>query len=133
MIAGYVADLTATLRILSDDERSTDIRSVLGVLTSEGDTLLLPVTTLTQATIIADPDPEDLMWLLGFRACEIANLTNKDVFRVARQARHAARPHDTQLHHAHTAYLAMTRGWPVLTADPAGWAGYGHLELVEIP
>ncbi|GAA3310166.1 hypothetical protein [Nonomuraea dietziae] len=37
--------------------------------------MLLPVTTLAQATIISDPDPENLMWLYGFRACEVADLT----------------------------------------------------------
>ncbi|MGC5010174.1 hypothetical protein ACLQ2R_05375 [Streptosporangium sp. DT93] len=132
MISGYIADLTATLRLLSEDERAAEIRTALDLLTHDGDTLLLPVTTLAQATIIGDPDPETLMWLFGFRACKVANLGNQEIFRVTRQARHAPLPHEVPLHHAHTAYLAMERGWPILTGDPAGWAGYDHLELVQV-
>ncbi|GAA2657071.1 MULTISPECIES: hypothetical protein [Nonomuraea] len=132
MISGYVADLTAVLRLLADDERGEQIRIALDLLTEEGHTMLLPVTTLAQATIISDPDPENLMWLYGFRACEVADLTGEETFRITRQARHAPRPHEVPLHHAHTAYLAMERGWPILTGDAANWQGYQHLELFPV-
>ncbi|MFE3455008.1 hypothetical protein ACFXJ8_39400 [Nonomuraea sp. NPDC059194] len=132
MISGYVADLTAILRVLTDDDRGKDVRTALSLLTEDGDTMLVPVTALVQATIVADPDPEHLMWLYGFRACEVADLTSQETFRVSRQARHAPRPYDVPLHQAHTAYLAMERGWPVLTGDAAGWGGYHHLELLPV-
>lgn len=132
MIAGYVADLTAVLRLLADDEDGADARAALEVLTEEGHTLLLPVTTFAQAAIIADQPPEQLMWLFGFRSCVIESLTSQEIFRVTRQARHAPAPLDVPLHQAHAAYLAMDRGWPVLTGDAAAWKGYGHLELLQV-
>lgn len=132
MIAGYVADLTAVLRVLSVNEQGSDARHALEVLTQEGDALLLPVTTLAQAAILGDPDPAQIMWLFGFRSCVIEDLTREEVFRVVRQARHAPRPLDVPLHQAHTAYLAMDRGWPVLTGDAASWEGYGHLEIFQV-
>ncbi|MFI7707045.1 hypothetical protein [Nonomuraea sp. NPDC049480] len=132
MIAGYVADLTAVLRVLSDNEQGSDARHALEVLTQEGDALLLPVTTLAQAAILGDPDPAQIMWLFGFRSCVIEDLTRQEVFRVVRHARHAPRPLDVPLHQAHTAYLAMDRGWPVLTGDAASWEGYGHLEFFQV-
>lgn len=132
MIAGYVADLAAVLRLLADDEDGADARTALEVLTEDGHTLLLPVTTFTQAAITADPDPAQLMWLFGFRSCVIEDLNGQEIFRVTRQARQAPRPLEVSLHHAHTAYLAMDRGWPVLTGDAAGWKGYGHLEFIQV-
>ncbi|GIH79663.1 hypothetical protein [Planobispora longispora] len=86
---------------------------------------------LTAVPHLLDAD-ERVMWLYGFRACEVADHTGREAFRVAAQSRFAARPHDVPLHLAHTAHLAVSRGWPVLTADPAGWAGYDHLELVHL-
>ncbi|MFD0659295.1 hypothetical protein [Thermocatellispora tengchongensis] len=115
-----------------DDDGGEDARTALDVLTEDGDTLLLPSTTLAQAIIVGDPDPENVMWLFGFHSCIVAGLTEQDIFRVARQARRAPRPQDVPSHHAHTAYLAMDRGWPVLTGDAASWAGYGHLEFFQV-
>jgi hypothetical protein len=132
VIAGYVADLTATLRLLADDDEGSQARIALEVLTEDGHALLLPITTLAQAAILGDPDPENLMWLFGFRSCVVDDLTSEEIFRVVRQARHAPRPLDVPLHHAHTAYAAMDRGWPVLTGDLDGWKGYEHLELVQV-
>lgn len=132
MIAGYVADLTAILRLVADDEQGEQIRTALELLTEDGHTMLLPVSTLAQAAIVGDPDPEQLMWLFGFRAVQVAGLTRQEVFRVTRQARHAPRPEEVPLHQAHTAYLAMDRGWPILTGDAAGWAGYTHLEFFQV-
>ncbi|AQZ62348.1 unnamed protein product [[Actinomadura] parvosata subsp. kistnae] len=132
MIAGYVADLTAIVRLLADGEEGADARTALEVLTEDGHTLLLPVTALAQAAIIADPDPAQLMWLFGFRSCIVEDLTRQETFRVVRQARHAPHPLEVPLHHAHTAHLALDRGWPVLTGDAAGWAGYGHLEFFQV-
>ncbi len=131
MISGFVADLTATLHLLDDDD-SSDAGLALDAIADQGHTLLLPASAFTQALIIAEPTAERVMWLYGFRATEVANHTGRESFRVAAQSRFAARPHDVPLHQAHTAHLAASRGWPVLTADPAGWAGYDHLELIQI-
>ncbi|MGP3957812.1 hypothetical protein ACTWPT_17555 [Nonomuraea sp. 3N208] len=132
MIAGYVADLTALLRLLADDDNGAQARTALDVLTEDGHTLLLPITALAQAAIAGDPEPAQVMWLFGFRSCVVADLTSQEIFRVTRQSRHASRPLDVPLHQAHTAYLAMDRGWPVLTGDNGGWSGYGHLEFFQV-
>ncbi|MBE1587226.1 hypothetical protein ACFPOI_02240 [Nonomuraea angiospora] len=132
MIAGYVADLTAILRLLADDQDGADARTALEVLTEDGHTLLLPVTALAQAAILGDPEPEKLMWLYGFRSCVVQDFAGQEIFRVTRQARHAVRPFEVPVHHAHTAYLAMDRGWPVLTGDAGSWKGYGHLEFFQV-
>ncbi|GAA3448041.1 hypothetical protein [Planomonospora venezuelensis] len=132
MIGGYVADLTAVLRILADDRKDGRIRVALETIAEDGHTLLLPVTTLVRAGIIAEPHPEQLMWLYGFRATQVADLSRQEGFRVMAQSRFASRPDEVTEHDAQTAYLAMMRGWPVLTADPARWTGYEHLELVQV-
>ncbi|WP_433259598.1 hypothetical protein ACQPYK_48565 (plasmid) [Streptosporangium sp. CA-135522] len=132
MIGGYVADLTAILRILADDQKDGRIRVALETIAEDGHTLLLPVAGLVRAGIIAEPHPEQLMWLYGFRATQVADLTNQESFRIMSQARFAPRPGEVTEHDAQTAYLAMMRGWPVLTADPARWIGYDHLELVQV-
>jgi hypothetical protein len=132
MIGGYVADLTAILRVLADDGEDGRVRAALETAAEDGHTLLLPVTALTQAGIIADPHPEQFMWLYGFRATQVVALTEQDAFRVMAQARFSPRPLEVQSHDAHTAFLAITRGWPILTADPARWVGYDHLELVQV-
>ncbi|WP_432923529.1 hypothetical protein ACQPZZ_26815 [Microbispora sp. CA-135349] len=132
MIAGYVADLTAILRILADDQEDGRIRAALETVADDGHTLLLPITALIQAGIIADPHPEQLMWLYGFRATQVSALSEQDAFRVMAQARFAPRPDEASVHHTHTAYLALMRGWPILTADVGSWKGYDHLELVQV-
>lgn len=130
MIAGTVADVPCVVQLLSGDPGPA--AEALETISAIGDTLLIPGTVLGQAAIIADPEPDQFMWLTGFRCVTVADLPAKEVYRVVRQARHAPRPYEVPLHHAHTAYLAMGRAWPILTADKAGWAGYGHLELVEV-
>jgi hypothetical protein len=132
MIAGYVADLTAVLRLLADDDDGAQARTALEVLTEDGHALLLPITALAQAAISGDPEPESVMWLFGFRSCVVEDLTGQEIFRVTRQARHAPHPLEVPVHQAHTAFLAMDRGWPILTGDAGGWSGYGHLELFQV-
>lgn len=82
--------------------------------------------------IIADPTADRLMWLYGFRACQVVDLTRQEVFRVTGQAAHASKPDQVPLHQAHAAHLASSRAWPVITGDPPVWAGYDHLVFVQV-
>lgn len=130
MIAGFVADLPVITQLLAGE--AGPATEAMEAIADEGDTVLVPVTVLIQAAIIMDPPPEQFMWLYGFRAIQVANLDAKDAFPVVGQARFAPRPYEIPTHQAHTAHLATSRGWPILTADPAGWLGYEHLELVHL-
>ncbi|MEU6414048.1 hypothetical protein [Microbispora sp. NPDC046933] len=131
MIAGFVADLTAVLHLLDTGDKS-GARMALDDIADAGHTLLIPATVFTQALIIADPTSDRVMWLYGFRACEVADHTGREAFNVAAQSRFADRPYEVHLHDAQTAYLAGARDWPILTADPARWTGYNHLDLVQL-
>lgn len=130
MISGFVTDLPMVVQLLAGQH--SPATEALESISLVGDTVLIPVTVLSQAAIIADPPPDQFMWLYGFRCINVADLTSKEAFRVYGQARHAPRPYEVPVHHAHTAYLAMTRGWPIITADATSWSGYGHLELVQV-
>ena len=129
MIGGRVLDATALVDAATGG--TIYIRSFVNVAVAQGIVLTVPTTALQDAWARTPPDAHpSLEVLLGLSVVVVDDLT-EDAARSAGIAGRDARGGRYTTTAAHVVHSAVTRGWPILTTDPAPLEAIDPEVLIE--
>lgn len=114
MIGGKVLDIPALIDLVYG--KTEYMRALAYVMATQGDTLAVPATALAvTAARIPDDARSELAWAVDSAIVVVPPLDTPAAYAVA----DIARDLDEDIVTGHIAHLARTRGWPVITTQPA--------------